>query len=491
MAKVFAIFGTSSHCGKTTLVAAFCRALSNRGFRVAPFKAQNMSLNSYVTPEGGEIARAQALQAFASRTEPSVHMNPVLLKPSGRMRSQLVLLGKPVRDIDAKRYFSENKKELLEIALKSLKQLCSKFDFVVIEGAGSAAEPNLYESDIANMNLAQRVGAPVYIVCDIDRGGCFASFIGTLEIIKAEHRKLVKGFIINKFRGEISLLKGAIEYTERKTGVRVVGVVPYIDTLKLPSEDSVSISSKIGGKIVVAAIRYPYISNFTDLEDFMLDDRFSVKFVTSVEEFGEPSLVILPGSKNVAHDVLWLKKTRLDQKIQCFAQNGGLVIGVCGGYQMLGERIEDPLGIEGGRPATYRGLALLPVVTVFKRFHKILERVEVLESNHPLFPKSVFKGYEIRMGEPKRLGAKPLFVIKTAAGEKVEEGCATQNVIGTSVHGIFESGEVRSAIAKRFLGFEQPQPSSWEIWDKELDRIANVVQENTDFEFVIQSARDF
>jgi len=479
--------GTSSSAGKTILVAALCRILKSMGFRVYPFKAQNMSLNSYTTEDGCEIARAQALQALACGVEPEVHMNPILLKPSGDRRSQLVLLGRPVKDIDAREYMRDRKSRLLKTAVTSLKKLARRADYVVIEGAGSCAEPNLYDRDIANMKLAEIVGAPVFIVTDIDRGGAFASIVGTHQVIHPEHRSLIKGFILNRFRGDPSLLSEAIDYIKRVTGVPVVGVIPYLEDLKLPSEDSASVSDRGCGPVQVAVVRYPHTSNFTDLEDLSFDPRFSVRYIRTPEELGRPSLLILPGSKNVVYDLKWMRRVGIADVVVRYARSGGLVIGVCGGYQLLGKKISDPLGVEGGTPGEHEALGLLPVVTHFNGYSKLVRRVRVTASQGGLLGSGTLSGYEIRMGEPVRVGnGSPLFSVHTSSGETLEEGCVKGNVLGTSIHGLFENARVRSAIASRFGIRSSGGEDSRKLWSSELDRVAQAVRNSVDLDCLLK-----
>jgi len=312
------IQGTASYVGKTTFVAAMCKILSVAGYRVAPFKAQNMSLNSYVTRDGKEISRAQAFQAFAAGIEPRAEMNPILLKPKGEMQSQVVLLGQPYGDFQAKGFYEDfAMKEGLKVVRESLERLLREFDVVVIEGAGSPAELNLYDYEIANMRVAELFHSPVLLLGDIDRGGVFASLVGTLTLLRPEHRELVKGLIINKFRGDASILEPGLKDVERITGKPVLGVVPYVESLDLPWEDSLSLETSTaaaGGKIELAIIKLPLISNSTDF-DSLRTAGASIRFVRSVEELDRPDAIIIPGTKNTVQDLRWMKSQGLDREI--------------------------------------------------------------------------------------------------------------------------------------------------------------------------------
>jgi len=502
LASTLMFQGTASHVGKTTLVAGMCRLLANMGYRVAPFKAQNMSLNSYVTTDGFEIARAQALQAFAAGVPPSVDMNPILLKPKGKGVSQIVLRGKPYMDVKAGSYYDEFALGLgLRVVRESLESLLERFEVVIIEGAGSAAEPNLYDRDIANMRVAKIAGSPVLLVADIDLGGAFASLLGTLDILRAEDRALVKGFIINKFRGELSLLEPALKFLRETTGKRVVGVIPHLGDIRLPSEDSVSIANiNPSGRVDVAVIRLSSISNFTDVESFALNPNVKVRYVASVEDLGRPHIVVIPGSKNTVADTEWLRRTRLFDALRAYADSGvGWIVGICGGYEILGKRIVDPYGIEGDAPGEYKALGLLDVVTVFRKYEKTTRLVEFkFEGESPDIVKGLegarFEGYEIRMGEVV-LGGGALPLLKARPKGRVDAPWEvagawsnTYKVLGTSVHGFFDNPPLVARIL-RALGRGTRRVTSLraeDVWDSELNRVAETIRVNMDLKYVFR-----
>ncbi|MEM3656086.1 MAG: cobyric acid synthase [Thermoprotei archaeon] len=494
--------GTASHVGKTTLVAGMCRLLANMGYSVAPFKAQNMSLNSYVTADGFEIARAQALQAFAAGVPPSVDMNPILLKPKGNCVSQIVLRGKPYMDVKAGSYYDEFALKLgLSVVRESLESLLEKFDVVIIEGAGSAAEPNLYDRDIANMRVAKLARSPVLLVADIDLGGAFASLLGTLDILSAEDNAMVKGFILNKFRGELSLLEPALKFLKKKTGRPVVGVIPHLGDLRLPSEDSVSIGSlNLSGSVDVAVIRLPSISNFTDVESLALNPDARIRYVSQVDNLGQPDLIIIPGSKNTVSDTEWLRSTGLARAIKDYAAKGaGWVVGICGGYEILGKRIVDPYAIEGDSPGEHEALGLLDAVTVFRKYEKVTRLVEFrLGDRLPTILRGLegelFEGYEIRMGEViLGEGAQPLLKVrpKGSLGAHWEAAGACSKdfrVLGTSVHGFFDNptltARVLSALKKSRPQSAPVRPQ--DVWESELNKVAKAIRENMDLNYVFR-----
>jgi adenosylcobyric acid synthase len=494
--------GTASHVGKTTLVAGMCRLLANMGYRVAPFKAQNMSLNSYVTPDGFEIARAQALQAFAAGVPPSVDMNPILLKPKGKGVSQIVLRGKPYMDVRAGSYYDEFTLDLgLRVVRESLESLLKRFEVVIIEGAGSAAEPNLYDRDIANMRVAKIAGSPVLLVADIDLGGAFASLLGTLDILRAEDRALVKGFIINKFRGELSLLEPALKFLRKTTGKRVVGVIPHLGDIRLPSEDSVSIADiNPSGSVDVAVIRLTSISNFTDVESLALNPNVKIRYVTRTEDLGRPDLLVIPGSKNTVSDIEWLRRTGLSSALKAYACSGeGWIVGICGGYEILGRRIVDPYAIEGDSPGEHEALGLLDVVTVFRKYEKTTRLVEFKFVGEPPdilrgLDEARFEGYEIRMGEVVLGGgALPLLRARpkgrvNAPWEVAGAWSNTYKALGTSVHGFFDN-PVLVARMLRALGRGRAMAAARrpeDVWDSELNRVAETIRANMDLKYVFR-----
>ncbi|MBI5233441.1 MAG: cobyric acid synthase, partial [Deltaproteobacteria bacterium] len=360
------IQGTASHVGKTVIVAGLCRMLSKRGIRVAPFKAQNMALNSFITKDGAEIGRAQAFQAEAAGIEPCAHMNPVLLKPTGDCSSQVIVRGRVYGQMSA-REFHVFKKELKGIVYESYSMLAENYDFIVAEGAGSPAEVNLRDNDIVNMGFAQMADCPVVLVADIDRGGAFASLIGTMELLSDDERARVKGFIINKFRGDRTLLEPGLRFLTERTNVPVVGVIPYLGNLLLPEEDGVRLEyegrddSKEGADSVrIAVIRLPRISNFTDFDPLMQEQGVSVVYIDDAKGLVGADMVIIPGTKNTIADLLWLRTNGLEQAIKDHVSRGGALLGICGGFQMLGRHVRDPDRVEGSAVEA-QGAGLLDV----------------------------------------------------------------------------------------------------------------------------------
>ena len=425
------ILGTASHVGKSTVVAAVCRLLSDRGCSVAPFKSQNMSLNSYVTRDGAEIGIAQAMQAVAARVEPRAEMNPILLKPKGDRCSQIVLMGRPYRDVAIADYYRETD-ALLECALKAYDRLAADHDCIVVEGAGGAAEVNLYARDIANMRLAERLRLPIVLVADIERGGVFAQVCGTIALLPAPIRRLVRGVIVNKFRGDPALFAEGVKILEALSGVPVFGVLPYAE-LELPSEDSLSIGDKRSGDhpVRIAVVRFPRISNFTDFE--ALERRAAVEYVRPGAPLTGYDCVILPGTKNTMEDLAQLLASGgADEVTRAYAA-GVPVLGICGGYQMLGRTVEDT-GVED-RVGTLPGLGLLPVETRFAAYEKTTRQSErAARPAGPILSRiETVKGYEIHMGETVRdPGTSPAF---DDDGAVSEDGL----VIGTYMHGLFQN----------------------------------------------------
>ena len=431
MSRFLVVLGTTSHSGKSTLVAALCRLLSDRGLRVAPFKSQNMSLNSWVTQNGSEIGIAQAVQAWAARTEPSEFMNPILLKPKGDRTSQVIVLGRPVADKSAEEYYREID-GLKEVVDRSLQELEKDYDYIVVEGAGGAAEINLYDRDIANIYVARRLQASIILVGDIERGGVFASLFGTVQLLPEDIRPLVKGLVINKFRGDPAILGSGLKTLEKLTGVPVLGVLPYLD-LDIPSEDSVSLGDKKAGpageQIDIAVIRLPRISNFTDFEP--LERRACVRYVGLSEELGCPDAVIIPGTKNTVSDLLEMQEKGMADQIKSLQDTP--VLGICGGYQMLGREIID-CGIED-TVGTVPCLGLLDAVTRFDLYEKRTAQVKKpVTGGGPILEPirgQIVTGYEIHMG------------VTSPSGEAAfgDDGAVSESgmVIGTYLHGLFEN----------------------------------------------------
>ena len=453
MAKSIMILGTMSNAGKSILTAGLCRVLCKEGYKVAPFKSQNMALNSFITKDGFEMGRAQVMQAEACNIEPSVNMNPILLKPTSDRGSQVIVNGKVLKNMEAREYFAY-KKQLIPDILKAYNELDKNYDVIVLEGAGSPAEINLKHDDIVNMGMAKMADAPVLLVGDIDRGGVFAQLIGTIMLLEEEEKARIKGLIINKFRGDVSILTPGIKMLEEKCNIPVVGVIPY---LNIDIDDEDSLSSRLTNKtevepIDIAVIRLPRISNFTDFNPFSYREGVSLRYVSSVEELKNPDLIIIPGSKNTMGDLAWLRETGLEATIKKFVSAGKMLFGICGGYQMLGENLKDPYAVESF--GEMQGLSLLPMDTVFLK-DKVQTRVNgtfsenMVGSLHTLSGAS-FSGYEIHMGiSTLKKEAKNLTTIyeeNQTIGKN--DGAMLNNVYGSYVHGIFDSDEVTTGILK-------------------------------------------
>ena len=435
MAKVIMIQGTMSGVGKSLLTAGLCRIMKRDGYRVAPFKSQNMALNSFITEEGLEMGRAQVMQAEAAGISPLVCMNPILLKPTDHTGSQVIVNGQVLGNMSAREYFSYKRKLIPDIqcAFRKLEEMA---DIIVIEGAGSPAEINLRDNDIVNMGMAELVDAPVLLVGDIDRGGVFAQLLGTLQLLTKEEKRRVKGLIINKFRGDQSLLDSGIEILENKGGIPVIGVIPYME-IALEDEDSLTdrFTRKQRGKIDIAVIRYPRISNFTDFNVFEQIPEVSVRYVTTVSELNRPDLLFLPGSKNTMGDLEWMRDNGLEAAVKKLAEKIP-VCGICGGYQMMGRQISDPEGLETG--GTMRGMELLPVTTELQREkvrRQVCGTVDQMKGVFAALSGLCYEGYEIHMGRTEQAFDAAVF----QSGEN-------ENVYGTYVHGIFDSGAIASAL---------------------------------------------
>lgn len=479
------VAGTHSDAGKSVVAAGICRWLAREGISVAPFKAQNMALNSYVTREGAEIGRAQAAQAAAAFAEPEVAMNPVLLKPSAERQTQVIVRGKPWATASARGY-QGMKEELLPVVLESLEDLRRRFDVVVCEGAGSPAEINLRPYDLANMGLARAAGLPVILVGDIDRGGLFASLYGTLALLSPEDQTNVGGFLVNKFRGDPAVLAPGLDQLERLTGRPFLGTLPYAPGLNLDGEDSLALdahretTAPLGRDVLrVAVARLGRISNFTDFDALAHEPGVSVTFTTSPAEILAADLAVLPGTKATVADLAELRSRGLDQAFAERARRGLPTLGVCGGYQMLGERIVD--GIESGEAET-TGLGLLPVETVFEE-EKLLARPS---GYAPAFGDAVVSGYEIRHGRLRRHGGAPLFV----SGGSVE-GCRVGSVFGTSWHGVMESDTFRRSflqwVAEQHgLDWTPGEESFAAAREARLERLGDLVAENVDREALLR-----
>ena len=457
-AKAIMVQGTMSNAGKSLLAAGLCRIFHQDGLRAAPFKSQNMALNSFITDEGLEMGRAQVMQAEAAGIRPEAAMNPILLKPTNDTGSQVIVNGKVLGNMSARDYFAY-KQQLIPDILKAYNDLAERFDVIVIEGAGSPAEINLKDNDIVNMGMAKMAQAPVLLVGDIDRGGVFAQLVGTMELLEPSERQMVKGLVINKFRGDRSILDSGVEMIEKMLGVPVVGVTPYIQ-IEVDDEDSLSerFDHRNGSGVPlidIAVVRLPRISNFTDFNTFETIDGVSLRYVDSPAKLGDPDLILLPGTKNTMGDLRWLRESGMEASILKLVSRGTPLFGVCGGYQMLGKSLSDPDGVEEG--GTMAGMGLLPLSTVFAD-GKTRTRVE----GRFLKPGGIFKGlagvpiegYEIHMGvttlDPdERDATARLTRLKAHSGAAEEEkvdGYCRGNVYGSYVHGIFDREEVTKAI---------------------------------------------
>ncbi|QZZ23287.1 cobyric acid synthase CobQ [Leptothermofonsia sichuanensis E412] len=446
--KAIMVVGTTSHAGKSLLTTAICRILNRRGWRVAPFKGQNMALNAYVTPSGGEIGHAQAVQAWAAGIMPSVEMNPILLKPQGDMTSQVILKGRVAGKVGAADYYAQFFEAGWQAIEESLRRLGEEFDLIICEGAGSPAEINIKHRDLTNMRVAKYLNAPTLLVVDIDRGGAFAHVIGTLELLEPEERALIKGVVINKFRGQRSLLQSGIDWLQERTGIPVIGVIPWLDQV-FPAEDSLSLldrsSASSTGEINISVVRLPRISNFTDFDPLEAEPTVSVKYLSPKQSLGHPDALIIPGSKTTIADLIVLHKTGMAEEIQNYVAAGGTVLGICGGFQMLGKILADPEGIEG-QEGRYKGLGLLPLKTVIAG--QKIARQRLVTSNFPQEGLPV-AGYEIHQGrtrpmEPEAEETKPLF-----DDPNLGVVDASQAVWGTYLHGIFDNGPWRRAWLNR------------------------------------------
>ena len=502
--------GTGSHAGKSVLAAALCRTYARRGYRVAPFKSQNMALNSYVTPEGGELGRAQAYQARAAGVEPHVDMNPVLLKPSSRTGSQVIVLGRPVRHMTVREYHAYQS-DVWPVVTAAFERLRAANDLIVIEGAGSPAEINLRDHDIANMRVALYAHAPTLLIGDIDRGGVFASLVGHMDLLTPPERDLIAGFVINKFRGDASLLTSGIDFLRERTGVPTLGVIPMLADWRGDEEDSLGIEDrrrreKPEAPLQIAVVRLPFISNYTDFDALADEPDVSVRYVTAPGELEGSAAIVLPGTKSTIADLEWLRRSGLAAAIGRHAAGGTPVIGVCGGYQMLGTRIHDPDRVESDR-GSVEGLGLLDIQTTFagqKRTVRVegellpaadgategpgAQEAPATGSARPagglLGPAGTFlRGYEIHMGRTTRgPAATPLLRLRGADGSPHDDGAGAGRVCGSYVHGLFDQPELRAAFLNglRASAGLVPLESAAASPDADIDRLADHVEAHLD-----------
>ena len=490
-AKAIMIQGTMSGAGKSLLVAGLCRVLAQDGLRVAPFKSQNMALNSAITREGLEMGRAQAMQAEAAGIEPLAIMNPILLKPTSDTGSQVIVRGKPVATMPAREYFAF-KRTLTDQIMSAYRELADDYDVIVIEGAGSPVELNLKRDDIVNMGMAKMASSPVILVGDIDRGGVFAQLVGTMMLLDKDERDMVKATVVNKFRGDSALFDEGLRILREKCGVPVAGLIPYLN-VDLDDEDSMSDrlgQRRQGSLLDVAVVRLPKISNFTDFIALDAMEGVSVRYVGLPSELSIPDLLIIPGTKATMADLAWLRSSGLDIAIRRLASAGVPVLGICGGYQMLGEQILDPEGVEGGGQAD--GLGLLPVRTEFgTQKRTVLVEGSFDEVTGPLSTLSgkPFRGYEIHMGHSDAIG-QPLVSTVDEDGTITQGGCQKGNVYGCYVHGLFDRPEVTQAVVAALLARKGLDASAVKAIDmkayrqRQYDVLADGIRANMDMRLV-------
>lgn len=490
MAKNIMFQGTGSSVGKSLITAAIGRILNNRGYRVYPFKSQNMALNSYITDKGFEMGRAQVVQAEAARVKPEVEMNPILLKPTSDVGSQVILMGKVYANLDASNYMALKQKFRPEI-IKAYNSLAKKADYILIEGAGSPAEINLKQNDIVNMGMAEMVDSPVILIGDIDRGGVFASLYGTYMLLDEDEKRRVKGFIINKFRGKKEILDPGIKMLEDLIPVPCLGVIPY-GSYQIDDEDSVTdrFSKKADGLIRIGVVKLPYISNFTDFTPLEVERSVSLNYVTHKDDLSDLDLLIIPGSKNTLKDMQYLHESGLDQKIYRLARDKKRIIGICGGFQILGEKIEDENMVESNI-TSINGLGLLKTSTHMKPLKTTINlKGTILHDGAMSAAGTEVSGYEIHMGETKILGDERVFA---KLSDEREDGAISSDgkIIGTYLHGIFESDIFRKIILKELLKekeiiCELENLSYSQMKDKEYDKLASSVEASVDIDKLIE-----
>ena len=484
--KTLMVQGTTSDAGKSTLVAALCRVFANQGVNVAPFKPQNMALNSAVTHDGGEIGRAQALQAIAAKVEPEIDFNPILLKPNSDTGAQVIIHGRAISNMEADAYH-DYKKVAMDAVLTSHKRLAKRFDLLLVEGAGSPAEINLRANDIANMGYAEQVDCPVIIIADIDKGGVFAHLVGTLALLSESEQARVKGFVINRFRGDISLLQGGLDWLEEYTGKPVLGVLPYLHDLALDAEDAVAIDNNVtDASINIAVLLLPHISNHTDFDALRLHPNINITYVRHTQAIPAVDLIIVPGSKNVLSDLAFLKNEGWDQQIKRHLRYGGKVLGICGGMQMLGNTISDPNGVESSL-GQVTGLALSDFDTLLGE-QKVLSRVSaVLNLNEQ---QVACDGYEIHAGisQGKAL-YKPLIRFNKHPNDFKTDGFVSDDnaIAGTYLHGLFDS----PTATEQLLKWVKPESvisaiSINEHREHQLERLADMCKAHLNIEQIIK-----
>ena len=486
MPKVIQVCGTGSGVGKSVVVSALCRIFLQDGFRVCPFKAQNMALNSFVTKESGEIGRAQAVQAQACRIEPSVDMNPILIKPTSDTGSQIIVRGKPIGNMQAKEYINY-KPKLIDTVKDSFQRLLKEYEVIVIEGAGSPAEINLKSHDLVNMKMAEYADAPVLLVGDIDKGGVFASLIGTLRLLNKKEQKMIKGFIINKFRGDIELLKPGINFLEKESKIRALGIIPYFKDISIPEEDGIFYreNPKKAYPLKIGVIKLPHIANHTDFDIFE-QERAGFSYIDKPSKIDDLDILIIPGTKNTIGDLQFLRKAGFETAIKKHVKNGKILVGICGGFQMLGKAIVDPLNIESGKKSI-EGLNFFDFKTIFAG-QKITHQIEARLIKNGLR----VIGYEIHHGNTVwGKAGKRMFIIIKRQDNKVAiyDGAYSGNfqVWGTHIHGIFDNYDFRKwflDLACKKLNLPQQELNEDLDIDTEIDKLAKLVRENLDMKYL-------
>ena len=487
-ARAIMLLGTHSNAGKSLLATGFCRVLARRGIDVAPFKAQNMSNNAGVTPQGGEMGRAQIVQAEAAGIAPHTDMNPVLLKPEANRRSQIVLNGKASGHIEAANWF-DIKKMLWGEVQAAYDRLAARHEVIVLEGAGSPAEINLKAGDIVNLRMARHANAPCLLIGDIDRGGVFAALAGTVLLLEPEERSQIRGFIINKFRGDPALLGNATEMLQEKAfGVPTLGVLPYVPDLQIADEDAVALEetgsgklqAKGGNDVDIVVIKLPHIANFDEFDALATEPGVRLRYVDSASDVGQPHAIVVPGSKVTLADLVWMRERELDQAVLSAHEQGTTVVGICGGFQILGEWLADPLEVEGvGSDLLSAGLGLLAVETIFDPEKQTNQAKMVLPDD------TVVSGYEIHVGDTNYLaGAEPFGILIERNGTDVAipDGATLpdRSVWGTYLHGIFENDDFRRNWLRSF-GWEGSGDSMQALREREYDRFADVMEEHLDW----------
>ena len=492
MAKAIMIQGTMSNSGKSFLTAGLGRVFMQDGYKTAPFKSQNMALNSYITKDGLEIGRAQAMQAEACGIEPTVDMNPILLKPTSHVGSQVIVNGEVRGNMKAMDYYRD-KKKLTEDVIKAYRRLDQEYDIIVIEGAGSPAEINLRENDIVNMGMAKMAKAPVLLVGDIDRGGVFAALYGTVKLLEEDEQAIIKGLVVNKFRGDVEILKPGLRMIEERLHIPVLGVVP-MEPLDIDDEDSLSdrlTRTQRGAGLDVAVIHLPHISNFTDFSVFERMDGVSLRYVRKAGTLGSPDLILLPGTKNTMDDLQWMRESGMEALILRQAEKKTPVIGICGGFQMLGEVMEDPYGVEHG--GSMRGMGLLDMRTVFSKAKTRTQISGRMERGMGLWADwegREVTGYEIHMGVSENLGG-CLELIRLSDGRTDALSNEDGTVLGSYLHGIFDTAGFAEAMIRRLMAEKGMEYGEWSFdleahKEQEYDRLADLVRRSFDMKKIYE-----